>query len=323
MANLFSQSQVEGILAPLGFSGSATGGAAQAFINSNPAAQAAYNQAVQQQVGGNMTVAQPQQAPVATPMTGAMPVGVEPFNQYQRGALSALGTYQAPQFTQQAGEFLQNTMNQAQLGPLTDEQFQAGVSRYTNPYQQQVTDAAIQDISDQAAQLRNRIESRNPGARSFGSSSQGVQLASLAGDTMDAIGRTSATSGAQGFNSAVQQMMNERQQQLSGLGTAGNLASQLGGLGTGVMNQQLGALDANLGAGTTIQNFNQGLSNLAMQNYMGAQNYPLTNLQNVGTLMGVIPQTSVGYTQQPSFGQQLGGGLMSLGGLYGGRPVVQ
>lgn len=323
MANLFSQSQVESILAPLGFTGSATGGAAQAFINANPAAQAAYNQAVQRQVAQNMGVAAPQAAPVATPTTGAMPVGVEPFNPYQREALSALGTYQAPQFTQQAADFLQSQMNQAQLGPLTDEQFQAGITRYTNPYQEQVRDIALQDISDQAAKLRNRIESRNPGARSFGSSSQGVQLASLAGDMLDATGRTSAEIGARGFEGAVQQMMNERKQQLAGLGTAGNLASQLGSLGTGVMNQQVGALKANLGAGTAIQDFNQNLSNLAMQNYMGAQNYPMTNLQNVGNLMGVIPGTATSYQPMPSFGQQFGGGLMALGGLYGGRPIIQ
>lgn len=45
-ATPLNQAQVEAALRPLGFTGSATGGAAQAFINANPNAAAAINQAI-------------------------------------------------------------------------------------------------------------------------------------------------------------------------------------------------------------------------------------------------------------------------------------
>jgi hypothetical protein len=308
VANQFTQQQVEAMLRPYGFQGQATGGAAQAFMQANPQAAAAF-QAVSQG-------AAPQQ--VATPTTGAMPVGIEPLHQFERGALSQLGGYQAPQImqqaTQQVGNLMQGGLAQ-QLGqPMTQESFEAGIARYTNPYQQQVTQQAVSDVERRAEEMRNKINTRYPGARSFGSSSQGVQLASLAGDELEAIGRTQGEYGARGFEGAVSNMFNEMGQGRANLGTLGGLATTGSNLGTMQQAGEMGALQSQMGAGQTIRGYNQGVSDLAMQNYMGAQNFPMSNLTQLGTLAGVVPRESYNYQQMPTSQQQFGGALSALGG---------
>lgn len=317
MANLFTQQQVENILRPYGFTGPAQGGAAQAFIAANPNASAAYDQAVTNQVAANQ--ARMATGASATPTSGAMPVGIEPLHQFERAGLTSLGTYQTPQAIGQAASSLSGLMSspvaQQYMQPMTQAEFDAGVARYTNPYQQQVTDQAISDIRTRADEMRNRIAQRNPGARSFGSSSQGVQLASLAGDELDAIGRTTGELGARGFEGAVSNLFNERSQGLTGLSTLGNLGVQLANVGGAQQSAELDAYRSQIGAGSNIRGYNQGVSDIAMQNYMNALNYPNTQLTDLGNLLGAVQGNSYS-GMQPSDQQRLGGGLYSLGSLF-------
>jgi hypothetical protein len=81
----------------------------------------------------------------ANPGHGVLPIGTtEPFNQYQKGALTALGT---PDFSA------------------------AGLAQYTNPYNDQVLNTALDAINRQAGINRSNILDNNSrlNARALGS----------------------------------------------------------------------------------------------------------------------------------------------------------
>ena len=309
MVNALTKQQVDQFLNQQGIATGMSEADTMAAINANPQARATYM---------NMVNA-PQQAytPPATATTGAMPVGIEPLHQFERSSLAALGNYQTPAAFGQAAGALNQALGTAQqyAQPLTAEQFQQGVQMYSDPYQQQVTDVALQDIDDQAASLRNRIMNRNPGARSFGSSATGVQLSELGGNVMDARARAIAEGGSRAFGGATDFMLRNRAQGLQGLSGLGNIATQLGGLGAQQQQADFRTLGARGGAGRDIRQFNQNLSDIAMQNYMGAQQYPYTNLTQLGQLAGVIPGTQQQFGSVPGSGQQFGAGLTALGQL--------
>jgi hypothetical protein len=306
--NTFSQQQIESILG-LG-QGQATGGYAQNLIDTDPAAAAKYQAAL---AGMN----RPAPLAPATYQTGAMPVGVEPLHQFERSSLAGLGSYQAPAAFGQAAGGLNTAMNMAQqyAQPLTPEQFNQGLQMYSDPYQQRVTDVALRDIDEQAASLRNRIQNRNAGARSFGSSSQGTQLAQLGGETQQARAQAIAQGGQQAFQGATDFMLANRGQGLQGAQLAGNMASGLGNLGIQQQGADLNRLQAQGKAGGAIRGYNQGLSDIAMQNYGAGQNYGYQNLSNLGGLAQGVGNTQQQWLPQPSAGQQWGAGLAGLGQL--------
>lgn len=384
-----TQQQVEATLRPFGFTGSATGGAAQAFINANPAAQKAMAGAAsntpklgqagyiapnaprydmnevnrikaQQQAlkgttawvpdpktgvlpdgtypagqewraaagGRNTTQGANTTAQAAPIQGGGIPLSAEPLHQWEQTALSRManpgamgggGMEQGQQllkdFAANPQQFISRFTNpmatqylqqagQAFTGanaPVTGEEIQARM----NPFQQQVIDTSLQQLSSSGAKARAALLKNlgTRGAAGFGSTVTGTQLGELERGQI----RDAATLGAnlryQGFNDATGQVNAERNRGIQVGQGFGNLGTQAqgvttaaAGLGTGTAgalfdtgnirtNQGYNTLDRMLGAGKYVRDYNQGLATAAEQEMMDAQNFPMTQAQNVLNLL--------------------------------------
>ena len=248
---------------------------------------------------------------------GAMPVGIEPLHDYEKRSLQALGNYQAPQGYAQGQNLLGQLSGQVSqyTSPITQQQFQQGVQDYSDPYQQQVTDYAVSDVERRADELRNRIYTRNPSARSYSTSSEAVQLGDLARNEMNSIGQLQAQGGSAAFQGATDYMLANRAQGLQGLQAGASLAGSMSNLAGQQQTAQLQALGAQGTAGGAIRNYNQGISDIALQDYTNQQNFAGTQLGQLGTLTGQIPSTNYALSQTPSTGQQVGAGIATLGTL--------
>jgi len=218
----------------------------------------------------------------------------------------------ASQYLQQAG-----TAFTGANAPVTGEEIKARM----NPFQQEVIDTSLAQQS-QAAQKAKAALLKNLGTRGaagFGSTISGTQLGEMeAGNVRDA-----ASLGAglryQGFNDALGQVNTERNRGVqvgSGFGNLGtqaqNVTASAAGLGTGtagslfdtgnvMTNQGYNTLDRMLGAGKYVRDYNQGLATAAEQEMMDAQNFPMTQAQNVlnllqGVRSGATQATPATYT---------------------------
>lgn len=137
-----------------------------------------------------------------TPDKGVKPIGyMEPFNEYQKAALSAMG---APDFS----------MN--------------GLQQYLNPYQQMVQDNAINEINRSYDMSNNNIMDMNSrlNSRAMGSS-LGTQLGLNQQNRARDIASTTANLGYQGYNSALDLRNQALQQQLAAGGTIQGLNQAL------------------------------------------------------------------------------------------------
>jgi hypothetical protein len=110
----------------------------------------------------------------------------------------------------------------------------------------------------------------------------------------------------QGFNDATGQVNTERNRGIQVGQGFGNLGTQAqgvttaaAGLGTGTAgalfdtgnvrtNQGYNTLDRMLNAGQYVRNYNQGLATGAEEEYMAAQNFPMTQANNVLNLLGGV-----------------------------------
>lgn len=250
---------------------------------------------------------------------GVSPVGVvEPFNNYQKSALTQLA-----QPLPAAPDYGLVQRGTQQLG---DSDYQAGISRYSNPYTQDVINSTIGTINNQAAQDRARLTGGNAGSRSFGSSSGAIQLAQLDKNTLKQIADSTANLNNQNYNQAsantVGQWNTERNRDLTGEGV--NIAST-----QARNNMSLGNTQNLFSAGGAIQNQNQQLLNVLQPQIQGATNYPTTSVTQLANFLNSFPGSNVGITApQPSTLSQVGGSLQGLGllgasgtfnGLFGGN----
>ncbi len=265
---------------------------------------------------------------------GVRSIGViEPFNQFQKDALSGMGTYN-PQMVdqgymqgnqqayqamlnaatglpvsdlfsrgsnfygtaqnnlasanQQAG--LANSQIQQGARELTDQDFASGISRYMNPYTQNVLDSSINRINQNAATTQSNLMANQAGRRSFGDSSSAIQLSELARNQLQQVGDTSAQLNYQGYtdaaNNTLGEFNNERNRNLQaaqGYLQGGNLYNQGASIAAGAGGdsynqgfQGLNALGNVIGAGNAanssyINNFNANKNN-QLQNYQSQYN---------------------------------------------------
>ena len=277
------------------------------------------------------------------PYDGGVTGFYEPLHQFSKLALSQLGNAPTQGFQQGANslaalgtnlagvapaQYYGNAANSlANLGQGFD--YNAALQNYSNPYQGQVVNSAVSAINDSAAEMRNRINSKNPGARSFGgNSAQAFQLSQLGQNQMRTIGDTVGNLNMQGYNQALSTGLQAYGQQQQGYGQQ---ASGYAGLGSSLAGQQqsvfggladLGTrnLASQLGAGEYITNFNQGLADKVGANYAGLTGYPANSLANLGSYLNPFQQ-NVGYTQKPSSGQGLLGLAVAGAGAYFGGPA--
>lgn len=319
---LYTQQMVEDTLRPLGFTGRATGGAADAFIANNPAAQAAM-----QNLYTSVT---------NTPnySDGVMPLNVVPMNPWEQTALQRMASGVNPATVQRdpyADAFLKQaqgytgdaaSMIKTGAAPISE----SDISKFFNPYQRDVIDASMTGLSRQAEELRAQLvkNAGQRGAASFGSTITANPMAALNRDLLETGSRLRSGLQYQGYSDAVANALKERGlmqvggQQLTSLaGTAGNLASTGQGIGSTAITNELNNIQNQLGAGQTLRNYQQGVSDIAFNEYLAQQMAPLTQAQ---TSLGLIPQVTSGQQTQTYYQPSRSSSL--LGKIAAGADIL-
>lgn len=316
----FTRDNNQQIASSLGFTGQAGGGAVDAWLAQNPQLVGQYT-AMRQQYDPSY-----QTAGTTQPYNGGVsPVGVvEPFNQYQKDAITRLAQgAPAMGFMQNAQGNIQNANTQYGQGAqgMDAQDFNAGIQRYLNPYTQDVVNNSVNQVQQQSDMLRNRIKEQMAQAGSFGSTAQGVENSQLNKDTLNQIGSLAGNLNYQGFTDAANNTNNQFNadrnrnlqagqgyQSLAGTNFAGN-----------TQNQQNFSNNINnlYGAGSAIQNQNQNLLNATQGQIAARQGFPYSQLQQIGGLTSPFnsTQSQGAYAGTPNAASSLGG-LGMIGSSY-------
>lgn len=237
--------------------------------------------------------------------------------------------------------FAQNTLqgiqgyggSQVQAGQFSG----ADLSRYMNPYTQQVTDAANRTAQQSLRQSLNSIGDNAAAAGAFGGSRQGVQEGAAASQTAMGMANLNAQLNSQNYQQAQSAIAADQNRALqAGMANQSNglEAARLRALAAtqgaqvGQLSQQanLQQATAQQAVGDSIRSYNQDLLNQDLQRYQDARQRPLDQLQILQYALGVTPYgsttsgttTQIGGQSKPDgIGQALGGlgAIMPLFGL--------
>ena len=183
------------------------------------------------------------------------------------------------------------------------------IQQYINPFQQQVIGTALQNIENQRAQQQLQNAAAATRARAFGGSRQGVVEAMTNLNALQAAGQTAGNLAYQGFGQAAQLAQQD-------VATRQAQAAQLAGLGAqqqAIRQQQAQQL---LGVGAQEQAQQQAQLDLAYQDFLRQQAYPLQqlNIRSQG-LSGFPAENQQIASQRLSPGQQFGQGVSTLASL--------
>ena len=204
------------------------------------------------------------------------------------------------------------------------------IQQFINPFQEQVIGTAMQNIENQRQMQQQQNAANAVRARAFGGSRQGIVEGLTNQAALMAAGQTAGQLASQGFTQAGQLGAQDIQSRLA---QAGQLAS-LGAAQQAIRQQQ--AQQA-LSAGGTQQAMNQANLDLAYQDFLRQQGYPLQQLGILQSALSGIPASQTqsqispiyrnvgssilggalaGNTLGPSLGLGAGGGAL-FGGLLG------
>lgn len=217
---------------------------------------------------------------------------------------------QAANYLQQGGSGVNNAMNVFNNVPTVA----AGMNAYRNPYTQQVTNRAINDIGRTTAMQQevNRASAANAGA--FGGSRHGLVEAETNAAAQRNIGDLSANLNLQGFNTAAGLAQNDITNRMTGganavagAGVLGNLATSGFNMGNTLQNQQWQQ-------GLVAQQMQQQQLNDAQQQFYGFANSPLNYLNMMGSALSGSP-LSGNTTQTSQYTPGLGDYLSFVMGL--------
>lgn len=241
---------------------------------------------------------------------GYMQGGQQAFQQAIASRPDVAGMFnQGNQFYNQA-----NTAINKGMQGLTNQQFQAGVNQYMNPYQQQVVDSTVNRLNQQGDQVRARLMASKAGQASFGNTSNAMQLSELARNQMQQIGDTVGNLNYQGFNQAASNALNqfntERNREMQGgevFGRFGQSQIDSGFQGqknlqdlvqTGALGNQSNWFNTNqmnalkdkqvenqLAAGYAQQAQSQRIQDLLLNQFNQQNAYPLSQLQAAAGLV--------------------------------------
>ena len=183
------------------------------------------------------------------------------------------------------------------------------IQQYINPFQQQVIGTALQNIENQRAQQQLQNAAAATRARAFGGSRQGIVEGLTNQAALMAAGQTAGNLAYQGFGQAAQLAQQD-------VATRQAQAAQLAGLGAqqqAIRQQQAQQL---LGVGAQEQAQQQAQLDLAYQDFLRQQAYPLQqlNIRSQG-LSGFPAENQQIASQRLSPGQQFGQGVSTLASL--------
>lgn len=222
------------------------------------------------------------------------------INDTQKSAIQraqSLGTTYQP-YLSQASDALGNA-NQNLTG--------ADISSYMNPYTQNVTDVAANQMSDQFAQQQNARNENAAQSGAFGGMRAELGNQNAEDNYLSSIGDLYTQNMGNAYNSAVSNWQADRANQSNLASQYGNLAGTSGGLAAQGVNEALQA-------GGVQQQSDENLYNSAL-NY--GQQYQLSPLlQAVSSVPHNTTTTSTGTVQQQNSGSTLGGAVQGgIGGL--------
>jgi hypothetical protein len=283
---VFNQGINQQLLNQVGFTGTAGGGAGDAWLAQNPAAAAKYTQ-LRGTYQPGYTFNNPNAQPLNSYGGGVAPVGfVEPLNDYQKAALTARGESGAPgmgymsgaadsfkrmlagipnasnlfssgnEFYNQATGYLGDAAAGIRSGTqgLTDASFREGYNRYSNPFIEDVIGGVGSDLNREADFLRRDSKRAGSMNGAFGGTASGVEMGEIGRNVLDRLGKYSSELRAQNFNQATGNALNqfntERNRDLSGASANQQGAQIAGGFGADRFNQGFNSL-------TQLQNATQ------------------------------------------------------------------
>jgi hypothetical protein len=191
--------------------------------------------------------------------------------QVQPSLDSARGVYD-----QAASGGLGLSSNNVAAGQVTGQTGAQNMSRYSNPYEQQVVQQTISDMGRANQINQNQLNATAAGAGAFGGSRHGVANAQMNRDHLDRVGAATSGLRAGGFNTA------------AGLGQTD--ASRFGQIDTGNVDRTLSAAQADEQRRLNTEQYNNSLMMQAAQGQQSlAQSQQNLGLTQAGA-MGAIGQ---------------------------------
>ena len=171
-----------------------------------------------------------------------------------------------------------------------------GMGAYQNPYENQVVQAAMQDVGQQAAMGLNQLRSNATQAGAFGGARHGIAEAEAMKGYQQQAMNTAAQMRQQGFNTALGASQSDLARQLGSAGQLAGLGQQSFGYGQNIQQQQLQQ-------GGMQQQAMQAIIDAAKAQYGGYTQAPMNKLNLPLAALGQapVPQTTVNSKQPGLF----------------------
>jgi len=223
------------------------------------------------------------------------------FTPMQQQAFTGASNLQTPgQFGMATGAAGRGTMQALGAGQQYNQMATNpyAVGAFMNPYVSQSLQPQLNQIAQQGNIAAQQAQSGATGQGAFGGTRSA--LASNLAQQNALMAQQQAI--GQGYNTAFNQAQ-QAMQYGAGLGLQGAQAGiqgagQLANIGTGQLAAQQGILGLQNQFGTQQQQQQQNVINQAMQNYATAQQYPMSQLNQLNALIAGKPITDVTTTQQ-------------------------
>ena len=239
------------------------------------------------------------------PYVGPTIADFTPEQQQAFTGISGLVGQQAPVF-QEAMD-----LTRSAAAPMTSEQ----MTQYMSPYQQAVTDIEKREATKQyESQVQPALAAKAATTGSFGGSRQAI-LEGMAADTQQ---RLLSDIQAKGSQQAYQDAVGRFQADRTAAGQAG---AQLATMAPNQFKAQLGELGAIQTIGEEKQRQQQTALDEAFRQYQLERNYPYDTMSQYQAVVTGAPVQTTQFAPPPaptpSIGQQLIGGIGTLGAAYG------
>lgn len=274
--------------------------------------------------------------PIAIPEQQVAPVTQETLDAYAL-AKAGLGQY-LPYLDQAQAQYDKSVATTDLATPLYESAAQqytpdeAALQQYMDPYQQQVTDAALRQMDREANIAQQGLAAQAVKAGAFGGGREGVQRAELARNLQDIKSQRIAEDLSKNYQQALASSMSAfdsaRQRELlagQGLtqagiaqGGIGDLYTSLAGARQGFLGQDVGVLES---IGSASQQQQQLALDAARQTALQQAYEPYQRMGYASDLLRGLPtaQTTVTQASAPTaspMSQALGAGMSGLG-IYG------
>ena len=200
----------------------------------------------------------------------------------------------------------------------------AGVERYMDPYQEQVTQRALADIDRQGELAQQAASAQAVSAGAFGGAREGIQRAELARNLQDIKSQRIVEDRSRNFQQAQQTASQAFENQQARIMQAAPLYQGLGGqyanLGASLQGLQGADIGSQLQLGTLRQTQAQNVIDAARQTRLLQQQEPFERLQFASGILTGTPASQMTVTQQPSTSplmQTAGLGILGLAAMKG------